>query len=393
MELTANLAVRLVKKLEAIQPYNVLVINADGIVIAATDPCAIGRQHKDAYERICEYRRWLSEGYSSASRPVRDQGNGRCLFIRNQLVGAVGLSGVESKVTPYLEMVKTIAELILEREFDIQSKSIRDISLTQTLMRLISPHARTAQLEQLLAAHGIDPNVPRTVLAARFTPLTDSDILQTRDTLFQGAVSNILSLFETRFCFSGDLILPDGDTATVFVLCTDRSQSPMQHIKQLEQLCAIIVEDAQANYHLASKIIIGDRCTSLSDYDDQYSKLTEIFKVVQGMFPQLSILHGKDIILGNVTSYIPDAVKEKVVLHTFEKLLASPQKDQYLTTLGAFFENNMNIGKTAESLFIHRNTLQYRFRKIRELTGHDIYRVDDVVALRLAYLFYKMGSP
>ena len=40
-------------------------------------------------------------------------------------------------------------------------------------------------------------------------------------------------------------------------------------------------------------------------------------------------------------------------------------------------------------LFIHRNTLQYRFRKIKEITGFDIYHIDDLVQLRLAVLQYR----
>jgi carbohydrate diacid regulator len=50
---------------------------------------------------------------------------------------------------------------------------------------------------------------------------------------------------------------------------------------------------------------------------------------------------------------------------------------------------NGNVSQTAEKLFIHRNTLQYRFRKIKEITGFDIYHIDDLVQLRLAVLQYR----
>ena len=38
-------------------------------------------------------------------------------------------------------------------------------------------------------------------------------------------------------------------------------------------------------------------------------------------------------------------------------------------TLIAYYMNGFNIGKTAEGLFVHRNSLQYRLKKIEEILG------------------------
>jgi carbohydrate diacid regulator len=38
-------------------------------------------------------------------------------------------------------------------------------------------------------------------------------------------------------------------------------------------------------------------------------------------------------------------------------------------SLDAFFENDLNISQTAQSLFIHRNTMIYRLERIAEITG------------------------
>lgn len=390
MELTPNLAARLVKKLESVQPYDVVIINKEGIIIGATDSYSIGQRHSDAHARMKEYLRLQPTGYSPK---IRQRGNGRCLFVRNQLVGAVGLSGKENQVISYLEMAKTIAEMFLEREFEIQEKVIQTATQAQVLRRLISDHSDQARLGQVLSAHQIDISIPRTILAIRFKPLTASSSQQERldkNSLYQNAVSNIISLLNTRFSFYGDMILPDDENSTVFVFCADRSQVSSQNEKQLDQLCQLIIEDAYANYRLSAKVIIGKRCCTLADYNRQYSQMLENFKMAKGMFPNLPILHGNCLVLGNITSYIPEDVKQNVISHTFGNILNCAQKSMYLDTLNAFFENNMNIGETAKSLFIHRNTLQYRFKKIEELTGYCMYKLDDVLSLRLAYLFYRM---
>lgn len=392
MELTPILAARLVKKLESTQPYDVIIINKDGIIIGATDPILMGQRNADAYERINEYLRHFQSGATSR---IRERGTGRCLFVCNQLVGAVGLIGKGNQVVPYLEMVKTISEMFLEKEFEIQGRVIQNASHAQVLMRLISRHTDPEKMQQVLAAHRIDMTVPRTLLAMKFQPMAAPDSTMTqssRSTMFKNAVSNLVALFETRFSFYGDMILPDVEHDTVLVFCADRSQNILQNEKRLEQLCALVIEDAQTNYRIQAKIIIGKRCCAPEDYSGQYTQLMETFRVAAEMFPQQTILHSKFLVLGNISSYIPDAVKENVVNHSLGKLLSSPQKNMYLDTISAFFDNNMNIGETARALDVHRNTLQYRFKKIQELTGHCMYTLDDVVSLRIAYLFYRMGN-
>ncbi|PUU89471.1 MAG: Sugar diacid utilization regulator, partial [Halanaerobium sp.] len=54
----------------------------------------------------------------------------------------------------------------------------------------------------------------------------------------------------------------------------------------------------------------------------------------------------------------------------------------------ALVENNLNISQTAESLYIHRNTLLYQLNKIKEQTGYDLKNVSELFTLLLAYHLY-----
>ena len=42
-----------------------------------------------------------------------------------------------------------------------------------------------------------------------------------------------------------------------------------------------------------------------------------------------------------------------------------------MTTLYTFMEQSMNIRKTAQAMFIHKNTLIYRIAKIKEILNYD----------------------
>jgi PucR family transcriptional regulator, purine catabolism regulatory protein len=63
-----------------------------------------------------------------------------------------------------------------------------------------------------------------------------------------------------------------------------------------------------------------------------------------------------------------------------------------LQTMDAYFNHHGNISQTAESLFIHRNTLLYRLERIQELTGHDLNQANMRLGLHLALKLWQLRS-
>jgi PucR family transcriptional regulator, purine catabolism regulatory protein len=64
---------------------------------------------------------------------------------------------------------------------------------------------------------------------------------------------------------------------------------------------------------------------------------------------------------------------------------------QLLPTLDAFFVSNGNLSKTAEALFVHRNTLMYRLKRIEELTGSSLDDPETRFDLQLALKMYHVA--
>ena len=58
----------------------------------------------------------------------------------------------------------------------------------------------------------------------------------------------------------------------------------------------------------------------------------------------------------------------------------------YMQTLLNYLQHERNVVETSEALFIHRNTLAYRIRKIEEITGLDL----DDAAIRMRILIANL---
>jgi purine catabolism regulator len=71
-------------------------------------------------------------------------------------------------------------------------------------------------------------------------------------------------------------------------------------------------------------------------------------------------------------------------------LLEYDNGTELIRTLEAYFERNGNLKKTANALYIHRNTLIYRMERIQEITGLDLNNPETRLALQLTLRIYKM---
>lgn len=65
-------------------------------------------------------------------------------------------------------------------------------------------------------------------------------------------------------------------------------------------------------------------------------------------------------------------------------------KGSLVETINAYFDNHGNVSKTAEALYVHRNTLLYRLDRIQELTQHDLDQAEMRLALHLALKFWQL---
>lgn len=54
-----------------------------------------------------------------------------------------------------------------------------------------------------------------------------------------------------------------------------------------------------------------------------------------------------------------------------------------IETLRVYFRNDGNLRRTAEEMFMHKNSIMYRIKKIEEITGLDLHNAEDRFNLQL----------
>ena len=83
---------------------------------------------------------------------------------------------------------------------------------------------------------------------------------------------------------------------------------------------------------------------------------------------------------------LPESFKEDYSAHILSALAARNDFETLRDTFMNFCESPFTSSKTAGKMHLHRNSLQYRLKKIRMLTGHDPKNIKEAFELWAAFL-------
>lgn len=106
----------------------------------------------------------------------------------------------------------------------------------------------------------------------------------------------------------------------------------------------------------------------------------------------VNVVHYRQLEMNLLLSRIPQEIMEKFCNGSLRGLLSREPEyiKEMLHTLEVYLDNDGHVNETAKKLFIHRNTATYRIEKLSELLEVDFKKINDVMRLKLVFLFRKM---
>lgn len=417
-ELSTVLAQDIVTRTMRIIPFNVNVMDAHGVILASGDPARVGELHDGALLALT--RRATVEVDASSARLLHGvkPGINLPLMVGGHLCGAVGLSGAPGSLRQFGELVRLTAEMILEQA-SLANELQRDSRYREALvMNLIRQDAAARpELEAWGQRLGIDFRCTQVVFLLEFERdelhrsqvdgRDDHQILAKLQALQLGLLERQPRLF-SAIAGPGTLIVLDlfkqdakqADVATIFArrqsalaaLLKDLVQEPVgrracqpggehgpdesAHMTTLTMgLAANGIAAAAISYQSAQAAArIGRLRTAPGDQSGERQ-----FSYYALALPVL--LSGLD------TGWQATELRRP---------LAQLQRDRraeiLLRTLQAWFACDESSAATATALQIHRNTLDYRLRRIEDLTGLDLACSEHRLHLYVASLLSPLGA-
>jgi PucR family transcriptional regulator, purine catabolism regulatory protein len=222
---------------------------------------------------------------------------------------------------------------------------------------LLQPHDRDNDEVDRWAKHlGFDARRPHHVLAVALGELRGAAGLASVESAFSRLAADAIVAGR-----------PDELVAIVPV-----AEAGAAGLAQARALAARSVEVISERGLATASVGIGDPCQAAPDIARSYAEARLALAAAQRMGVPGSIAAFADLGIHQLLLRVPEvadlkAFAESVIGRLLEEERASGM--EYLETLAAFFQENSSPRRTAQRLHVHPNTVNYRVRRIEEITG------------------------
>ncbi len=147
---------------------------------------------------------------------------------------------------------------------------------------------------------------------------------------------------------------------------------------------------------LSYQVGVGNICSSLGDIQKGYAQAMDALNISEKFMGWNNICFFNEMGVYRFL-YMIDKKEELVEFCTDQlgPLLDRTDRERgkeedLIATLEAYLQNNGNLSKAAEELFIHVNTLTYRLKKISALLGRDLNEANVRYSLYLAIMIRRI---
>lgn len=398
MLVSSELAQSIVEETEKVIKLNVNFMNSDAKIIASIDRERIGDFHEGALEVIKTKKKVVIKK-DSQLKGVK-AGVNLPVYFKEHIVGVIGITGSEVEVGQMGEVIQKMTEILVKEAYLDQQLGLEQQAKGAYIDEWISGRWES---DKLFASRGwfmeINVYLPRIVLVfdlKNFSELVYEHLknnqLDVRGELeVQRIRQNILQTVKTYYENQKDALIVITGSSRYTVLLPVNPNEPIN--KQKEQ---IRYQIGQVQKLIFEKHGYEVDC-GVSRYHEGLIGITKSFKEADraisfGRTSEKQTIRfydemGLESIIGEISKETRDDFIERTL-----KLNEIQKKEQLLETLQVFFQCNQSINDAANKLYIHKNTLQYRLKKVKELTGNDPRILEQAVLLYVAFVMNEIGE-
>ena len=373
MHISKASAKNIVDEISKLVKQNVNLMNERGIIIASCDKDRIGQFHEGAYKVITEK---LDEYYIDDNRQTETARKGLNLPLEldGEIVGVVGITGSYDEVINQGRLLKKMTEILLSEQrrsyHQLMDKRIKNAFMEEWLIR--TGYVNDKELEERGSALKIDINRPRRIMIASVDELDvykETQEGQSKIQKMENRIDEFLKRKEDAIHFRN---------AMRQVMLVDRTATP-DMIKLAKEIENYVYDKEKMHLNIG---IDGGDC----NMHHAYLQAHRAWRTASDEKEQVVCYENLNLEL--LLGCVPTETKEEFMEKIF-KGCSREERSDYIALLNLYFKSEGSIQKTADAMFIHKNTLQYRLNKLKELTGYDVRKPGEsaslYIAMRVAY--------
>ncbi|MER5427794.1 sugar diacid recognition domain-containing protein [Streptomyces sp. NPDC002588] len=390
--LSPSLAQEIAGDTSAVIGFNVLITDAEGMVIGSGDRSRVGTFHEASVEVVrTKEPATHSAPQAQLLRGVRP-GVTLPLVTDGRAVGTVGITGTPAQVRRFGLLVKRQTEILLRESVMLRSRLLAERATENLLAEIAAYDPQVVEGEFLMfraaelgfdlrlgrVAVAVEVTVPGAAARRRGAPPQDMALVR----------SELLRTVREVFADPQDIV---AGTAPGWIGVLHRLP-PRRPMAELVADCRRITDVIAAQDGLAARVGIGEPATSVSGLHDSYQDACDALRLgarPEGGSPVHLI---DDLRVHQVLASASQSARGRLLDVTAAGLRTQPDWPALRDTITAWCENGFNLVRASSALHIHRNTVLYRMNKIEQITGRPLRDHRATMALYLACLADRLGG-
>ena len=379
-----EMAQNFIQKMQRQIDVQINIMNEKGIIIASSSPERVGDFHQQAYDMILKRQQVgvterLDEGISLYG--VKQPGINLLLQDGSEICGVLGLSGSPAENEKLARLIKFFLETLLEsdsRQRSALKEQQANNKLCDALLR--EEPINPSRINRLAKERGLQNHVLRVPILLLIGGEYTND-------LAERIISAYMNSAERQ---AQDLFLP-ADPTHLFLLRSVKKFDPAyfeEDLKSFFQWMDQLIESLHAIKGLKISYFYSPPEEEFTSYRICFQNLKWLSRQVGGSGDRICSFRRH--LAGYLFGQVP-AEHQDMVFHKYADALREHMDEEvFLTTMKALVISNMNLTEAAELLFIHKNTLNARIKKMKTCLGIDpFFNIMD--AIFLVGLYYYVG--
>jgi carbohydrate diacid regulator len=380
MKLSQKHAMKIVLEINKIIEHKVNIIAPTGTIIASSNEARIGTYHEAAHKLV---EQGLDELviHSDDEYLGTRKGVNFPIIVNSEVIGVIGITGPYEKVAKYGRIVRRVTEILWLEIAMKESKALEEGVVNRYIYEWLNGDVKDIDDEFIERGTllGIDITIPRRILVmAPFSQEKGREVEVLREIgQSEEYLKRMIKTLDEKSIFmkSASYLV-----AVVF----GRSN------KELLKLAKNTKDMLEIKFPIKLAIGLDSENSSYNTMYSSFAKARKAFRASVGK-EDYEICFYDDLNMEIIVGDISPQSKREYINRIFKEY-NSKEIVEVLGMLEVFYEELGSISRAAQKLFIHKNTLQYKLRKIMVTTGYDPRCISQSSLFQMAIYFYRENS-
>lgn len=204
-------------------------------------------------------------------------------------------------------------------------------------------------------------------------------LVETKQDKDENALATIRNIFSSH---TNDFITAIDDKGIIII----RELSSTETYASLENIALMLVDMLNTEVMTYAWVSYSTIAEDIKDLCNAYKEARIALEIGKIFYSQKTVFSYSKLGIGRLIYHLPVEICELFIDEIFGEETLDSIDEETLTTIRTFFENNLNLSETSRQLYVHRNTLVYRFEKLQKKIGLDIRTFEDALTFKLAMM-------